>query len=289
VQDGCDNRCTFCITTVARGQGVSISAERILGEINAALEGGTQEVVLTGVHLGSWGQDLERSLHLRDLVEKILNEAPIVRLRLSSLEPWDLDEDFFALWQDERLARHIHLPLQSGSAATLRRMARKTTPKSFAKLVDAARIQIPNVAITTDVITGFPGETEQEFEASVDFVRQMEFAGGHVFTYSERPGTAASKMPDQVPHPIRKARNAVIRKVLENSAQKYRTHFVGEKLSVLWETASLNDSNQWLVSGLTDNYLRVTAQASRRIWNQITPVQLTGTREGGLIGQILRL
>jgi len=286
VQDGCDNRCTFCITTVARGQGSSIPTERILADINGALKGGSQEIVFTGVHLGSWGQDFEPPRHLRELVEFILAEAPIKRLRLSSLEPWDLDEDFFSLWQDERLARHLHLPLQSGCAATLKRMARKVTPESFAGLVEAARSQISNVAITTDVITGFPGETEQEFTESLGFVRQMNFAGGHVFTYSERPGTTAAKMPHQVPHPLRKERNAVMRDVFEQSAANYSAQFLGKELAVLWETATPSDPNGWLVSGLTDNYLRVTAQTPNRLWNQITLVELTGIEDKGMVGKI---
>ena len=225
--------------------------------------------------------------HLRDLVEIILTEAPIIRLRLSSLEPWDLDEDFFSLWQDERLARHLHLPLQSGSAATLKRMARKVTPAGFAGLVEAARAQIPDVAITTDVIAGFPGETEQEFAESLAFVRQMNFAGGHVFTYSERPGTSAAKMPYQVPHPLRKERNAAMRAVFEQSAAAYRRRFLGKELAALWETATPNDPNGWHVSGLTDNYLRVIAQSPVKLWNQITPVQLTGIEARGMVGKII--
>jgi threonylcarbamoyladenosine tRNA methylthiotransferase MtaB len=272
---------------VARGQGRSIPVERILADINAALEGGTQEIVLTGVHLGSWGQDFEQRRFLRDLVETILAQAPIIRLRLSSLEPWDLDEGFFTLWQDGRLARHFHLPLQSGSAAILKRMARKTNPDRFARLMEAARAQIPDVAITTDVITGFPGETESEFAESLDFVRQMNFAGGHVFTYSERPGTAAAKMSHQIPHPLRKERNAAMRGVFEQSAAAYRARFVGERLSVLWETAIPQEPDNWTLSGLTDNYLRVRAQAAQRVWNQITPVQLTGMIDGGMVGEIV--
>jgi len=289
VQDGCDNRCTFCVTTVARGRGLSVPTDRILMDINAALAGGTQEIVLTGVHLGSWGQDFENKRHLRDLVETVLEETSITRLRLSSLEPWDLDEDFFTLWRDERLARHLHLPLQSGSAATLKRMGRKTTPEGFARLVEAARSQIPDVAITTDIITGFPGETEAEFAESLVFVRKINFADGHVFTYSERPGTVAANMINQVLHPIRKSRNSAFRSVFEQSSAAYRARFVGERLSVLWEKAAPDDTDSWKVSGLTDNYLRVVAQSPQRMWNLITPVQLTGMGDGGMVGKIVGL
>ncbi|MEJ2709710.1 MAG: MiaB/RimO family radical SAM methylthiotransferase [Anaerolineales bacterium] len=290
VQDGCDNRCTFCVTTLARGAGRSLSIDDILAEIQAAIGGerqsAAQEVVLTGVHLGSWGQDLPGNLRLRHLVEAILEKSDLPRLRLSSLEPWDLDEDFFALWQDPRLCRHLHLPLQSGSAATLRRMARKTTPQSFADLVAAAKAAIPGVAITTDVITGFPGESQAEFEESLEFVRRMGFAGGHVFTYSARAGTAAARMEDQVPHPVRKQRNARMRAVLSESAAAYQAGFFGKTLPVLWESATSLDSKGWELSGLTDNYLRVHAKAPRRLWNQITPVHLIGTADGSLRGEI---
>jgi threonylcarbamoyladenosine tRNA methylthiotransferase MtaB len=299
VQDGCDNRCTFCITTVARGAGRSRPVADILADVRGALQSGdaapgheessgwaAREIVLTGVHLGSWGQDFSPPQHLRDLVRAILDETGTPRLRLSSLEPWDLDEAFFGLWQDPRLCRHLHLPLQSGCARTLRRMARKTTPRSFASLVAAARAAIPGVAITTDVIAGFPGETEAEFAESLAFVEAMDFAGGHVFTFSARPGTAAARMPDQVPVGIRKERNARLRDVLAESSSAYQQAFIGKTLPVLWESASALGPQSWDLNGLTDNYLRVSASASRHLWNQITPVRLTGVTDSGMLGQI---
>ena len=285
VQDGCDNRCTFCITTLARGAGRSRTIPEILADIHAAAAT-SQEIVLTGVHLGSWGQDLSPGLHLRHLVRAILDETDIPRLRLSSLEPWDLDDSFFELWREPRLCRHLHLPLQSGCAATLRRMARKTTPQSFAALAAAARAVMPEVAITTDIITGFPGESEAEFAESLEFVRSLEFADGHVFTYSARPGTAAARMPAQVPHPIRKERNAQMRAVLAQSAAAYQARFVGQVLPVLWEAASALGPQGWEVSGLTGNYLRVNAHTPQRLWNQITPVRLTGLSDNGILGRI---
>src|SRR5581483_9676306 len=204
-QDGCDNHCTFCITTVARGVSRSRPVADVVNDVQFALDGGSKEIVLTGVHLGSWGQDFNK--HLRDLVKAVLRETDVPRLRLSSLEPWDLDADFFALWEDPRLCQHLHLPLQSGCAATLRRMARKTTPASFRDLVADARQAMPDAAITTDVIAGFPGETEAEFAESLDFIREMNFAGGHAFTYSPRPGTGAARMGGQVRPEVRKERN----------------------------------------------------------------------------------
>jgi len=286
VQDGCDNRCTFCITTVARGSGRSRPVDEIVTDIQAALDGGTQEIVLTGVHLGSWGRDLVDRRRLPDLISAILARTSTPRLRLSSLEPWDLDAGFFSLWSDPRLCRHLHLPLQSGSGSVLRRMARKTTPGSFRKLVEAARAAIPQVAVTTDVITGFPGETEAEFAETLDFVRRMEFAGGHVFTYSERPGTAAARMGGQVPHEVRKERNAVLRHVFADAAETYRRTFLGRTLPVLWEATDRLDGTGWRLEGLTDNYLRISAIAPAPRWNRLDQVELVGMEADGLRGLI---
>jgi threonylcarbamoyladenosine tRNA methylthiotransferase MtaB len=285
-QDGCDNRCTFCITTLARGPGRSRPVEHILADVQAALDGDCQEIVLTGVHLGSWGQDFSPPSQLSHLVEAILQHSDAPRLRLSSLEPWDLDADFFRLWENPRLCRHLHLPLQSGCAATLRRMARKTTPGSFAALLAAVRSIVPEMAITTDVIVGFPGESEDDFAESMEFISQMGFARGHVFTYSARPGTAAARMPDQVPHAVRKERNAFARELLARSARLYQGGFLGRVLPVLWESATAFGPDGWQLCGLTDNYLRVSTQAPRHCWNRITPVQLVGIHEETLIGKL---
>ncbi|MFW6198462.1 MAG: MiaB/RimO family radical SAM methylthiotransferase, partial [Acidobacteriota bacterium] len=167
VQDGCDNRCTFCIVTRARGDGRSRPLDDVVAEIDGLVALGYREAVLSGVHLGSWGQDLDDGTDLSTLVAAILERTEIPRLRLSSLEPWDLDEEFFGLWQDPRLLPHLHLPLQSGCDLTLARMARNTTRAEFADLVDAARRAIPGVAVSTDVIVGFFGEDDAEFEDSL--------------------------------------------------------------------------------------------------------------------------
>jgi len=297
-QDGCDNHCTYCITTLARGKGRSQPVEAVRADVLAAFRGGAQEVVLTGVHLGSWGQDFDPPhgtstfggcpQRLSQLVQAILRETDIPRLRLSSLEPWDLDQEFFGMWQDPRLCRHLHLPLQSGCSATLRRMARKTTPEAFAALLSEARAAIPGVAITTDIMVGFPGEDEAEFAESLAFVQAMQFAAGHVFTFSERPGTAAVRLPGQVTHPVRKARSARMRTVLAESAAAYREAFVGCTLPVLWESTHGLGPQGWELSGLTDNYLRVTAHSPEPLWNCITPVTMTGTTDDGMLGQLTK-
>lgn len=283
VQDGCDNHCTFCVTTIARGEGRSRSVAEVILDIQAALRGGTKEIVLTGVHLGSWGQEFDK--HLRDLIKAILRETDVPRLRLSSLEPWDLDAEFFLLWKDKRLMPHLHLPLQSGCESTLKRMARKTTPATFRELVSAARQAISDVAITTDVIAGFPGETEEEFAASLGFVREMNFAGGHVFTYSPRPGTGAARMKGQIPPEVRKERNHILHAALDDAAKSYRQKFVGRTLPVLWESTSEMGEWGWRMEGLTGNYLRLNAFATSPRWNEIDLVKIEedGDRMSGVI------
>lgn len=285
VQDGCDNKCTFCVTTIARGSGHSRPLADVITDINSALAGESKEIVLTGVHLGSWGQEM--NVHLRDLVKAILRETDVRRLRLSSLEPWDLDADFFSLWNDNRLMPHLHLPLQSGSESTLKRMARKTTPASFRELVQAARAVMPDVAITTDVITGFPGETDEEFSETLNFVREMEFSGGHVFSYSPRPGTGAAKMRGQVKPEVRKMRNRILQDAIEESASQYRHRFLGQTMSVLWESTSEYGEYGWRMEGWTGNYLRISAAAPSPRWNEIDRVKLTEIGEGALRGEIL--
>jgi len=284
VQDGCNNRCTFCVTTIARGVGRSRSIPEVLADIRAAHS--SREIVLSGVHLGSWGHDLSPALNLSHLVQAILEQTIVPRLRLSSLEPWDLDSEFFQLWENPRLCRHLHLPLQSGSQETLRRMARKTTPQEFAGLVAEARNSIPDIAITTDIITGFPGESETEFNESLAFVNEINFAGGHVFTYSPRPHTAAARLPNQVEMAVRKSRNAQMREILALCAHEYQTRFIGQVVPVLWENALAFNPQGWEMSGLTDNYLRVSTKTPKHLWNKITPVRLISLGDRGLEGQI---
>lgn len=271
-QDGCDNKCTFCITTVARGESKSRPLADVIADINAALSGDSKEIVLTGVHLGSWGQEMH--VHLRDLVQAILRQTDVQRLRLSSLEPWDLDADFFSLWNDKRLMPHLHLPLQSGSGSTLRRMLRKTTPDSFRELVSAARNIMPDVAITTDIIAGFPGETDEEFAETLDFVKEIGFTGGHVFSYSSRPGTGAARMKGQVRPELRKKRNHILQDAIEESAKVYRQRFIGQRMSVLWESVTEYGEYGWQMEGWTGNYLRVSALSPAPRWNQVDEVKL---------------
>jgi len=299
IQDGCDNACAYCIVRTLRGRQCSRPRQEILHEIADLVRQGYHEVVLTGVHVGSYGQDSEDSLG--GLVRAILRHLPLERLRLSSIEPWDLvhadgeSEEhaggFFALWEDPRLCRHLHLPLQSGCDATLRRMNRYYTTAQYAGWVAQARAAIPGLALTTDVIAGFPGETEGEFSASLTFIEQMQFARVHAFSYSPRPGTLAAEMPDQIDLEVRQQRALQIREIGQRSGESFRRQFLGCTLPVLWEirhgVGGQIQSNRW--SGLTDNYIRVYAESGRDLANVLCPARFCALDGDGVRGEVLEL
>ncbi len=287
VQDGCDNFCTFCITRLARGKGRSQPLAAVLADVRAAVAGGAREIVLSGVHLGSWGKDLGEGYQLRHLIAAILADSDVERVRLSSIEPWGLDEEFFRLWENPRLCRHFHLPLQSGSARILRRMARKTTPQAYRRLVELIRGLVPGAAITTDIIVGFPGEDEGDFRESLDYVESIGFSGGHVFSYSLREGTAAARLREFVDGRTARARNAAMRAVLDASARSYREGFRGAEMEVLWESCDRYGADGWRLHGLTGNYIRVEATSPERMWNQISRVRLMEETGSGMVGELV--
>ncbi|HMQ53037.1 MAG TPA: tRNA (N(6)-L-threonylcarbamoyladenosine(37)-C(2))-methylthiotransferase MtaB [Anaerolineae bacterium] len=287
VQDGCDNRCTFCIVTIARGAGRSRALADVVTEVKRLVDLGYQEAVLSGVHLGSYGHDLGEAQGLQTLVRAILTETDLPRLRLSSLEPWDLEAGFFKLWQDKRLLPHLHLPLQSGCDATLRRMARRTSQAEFSRLVEVARATIPDLAITTDVIVGFPGETEAEFAASIAFVERMAFAKLHIFRYSRRAGTTAAKMRGQVPGQVQTERSRQMHELNSRLEDDFRRRFVGRTMPVLWESSEpYGFGRQW--SGLTGNYLRVVTQTPTGLdlRNLVIETDLIDTAPASLLGRL---
>ena len=288
IQDGCDNACTYCIIHVARGRQRSHPPDQVLAEIQGLLAAGHQEIVLTGVHIGAYGRDRgggDQDPDLWALVARILADTDVPRLRLSSIEPWDLPERVLSAWEDPRLCRHLHLPLQSGSDAILQRMARRYTTAEYARLVSAARAAIPDLAVTTDVIVGFPGETDAEFTESLAFVQEMEFARVHVFPYSLRPGTPAAGMADQIPPPVRAERARAMRTVAAASSRTFHRQFVGRTVEVLWESSRAGPGDPvW--SGLTDNYLRVRAASPQDLANRFTSARLMAVAGDGLMGEI---
>jgi threonylcarbamoyladenosine tRNA methylthiotransferase MtaB len=288
VQDGCDNRCTFCVTTIARGPGRSVPTSRLLDEVRELVKSGYREVVLSGVHLGSYGHDMGDRRGLKGLIEAILTTTGLPRLRLSSLEPWDLDTDFFEVFADPRLLPHLHLPLQSGCDQTLKRMARRTSRREYSQLVADARRARPDMAVSTDVIVGFPGESDQEFEESISFVEEMAFSRLHIFRYSPRDGTLAATMPAQVGGPVAQERSRRMHALGAELEQGFNSNLVGRTLGVLWETAEdLGDALRW--SGLTPNYVRTAAMTptDEDLSNRVTPTEIVEAVPGGLVGRIL--
>jgi len=287
VQDGCDNRCAFCIVTVARGEGRSRPGERVVAEVRDLAARGFREVVLSGVHLGSYGHDRGDRSGLARLVRRLLDETVIERLRLSSLEPWDLDAEFFGLFSDPRLLPHLHLPLQSGCDATLRRMARRTTRDEFSALLAAARAAVPDLAVSSDVMVGFPGESEAEFEQSVQFVEEAAFSRLHVFRFSPREGTRAATMPRQVPGHVAERRSRQVHELGARLERRFHESLVGRTVEVLWETAeTLDGRRRW--SGLTGNYARVLAWTGHEIdlTNEIRRASIVHPVPGAVLARL---
>ena len=287
IQDGCDNHCTFCVTHLVRGRSRSVSKERVLRDVQAAMRSGGNEIVLTGVNLGAWGLDMDPAEELADLIEFLLKETDIPRIRLSSLESWNLSDRFLRLWEDRRMCPHFHLPLQSGSDPVLKRMARRTTLKEFRSLVETALSINPDFAITTDVIAGFPGETDDEFAETLAFIESLPFAGGHVFPYSPRPGTAAARMKDQVPKSVQKERAKELRDLFEVKKEHFEESFIGSSQQVLWESARAVGADLWESHGLSGNYLTVKCLFQAPVRNRIDTVRLTARQDGVLVGEIV--
>jgi len=286
VQDGCDNFCTFCITRIARGAHRSQPEAEIFSDIESALNGGAKEIVLSGVNLGVWGKELIPRQSLAKLITHIIERYAPQRIRLSSLEPWDITDELLDVIGLPGFCQHLHLPLQSGSDAVLKRMGRRSSSGDFRSVIDRVRKKNSEIAITSDLMVGFPGESDEEFLSSREFVRSIDLAGGHVFSYSSRQGTAAEKMVGQVPSNIKKMRSIEVRNMLYESAEKYREQFLGRELSVLWER-SIEKIGIWDVSGLSDNYLRVEMRSMQNLYNQVTKVKIKGHNEQGLLAEDL--
>ena len=272
VEDGCNMRCSFCIIPSTRGRQRSRPLSEVVEEVRSLVESGYQEVVVTGVQISAYRSGEDR---LYELVRAILERTDVPRLRLTSIAPWDLDERLLELWSGRRLCRHLHLSLQSGSTATLRRMRRPYTAEGFLAMLERVRSAVPGVAITTDVIVGFAGETVEEFEESLATVEAARFAKAHVFPFSPRPGTEAADLPGQVHPEEKKARMERMLAVGERAERDFRLAHVGRRETVLWERGG---------QGLTDNYLRVLCHEG--VWNRFSEVEVVGLAEDGVIGRL---
>jgi threonylcarbamoyladenosine tRNA methylthiotransferase MtaB len=261
VQDGCRYRCTFCIVTVARGEERSRPVAEIVDEINTLVAQGVQEAALTGVHVGGYGSDLADGCDLYTLIKTILAETDLPRLRLASVEPWDLPENFFELFANPRLMPHMHLPLQSGADSVLRRMARRCKTGEFRELIAQARAVVPDFNVTSDIIVGFPGETEDEWQQTLDYVREIGFGHLHIFSYSPRAGTKAARLPGAVEKAVKQARSRELHALAAQMKRDTLARFVDREFEVLWEgDCEQQENGRWKISGYTPNYLRVIAE-----------------------------
>lgn len=267
IQDGCQNFCSYCIVPFVRSGETSEPSASIIDEIRQRTNEGYQEVVLTGTRVGGYYCE---GLGLQGLLQRILDETKIPGVRLSSLQPQEISPALIKLWRDSRLCPHFHLSLQSGSAGVLKRMNRRYTPDEYRQAVELIRKEVAGVAITTDVIVGFPGETDAEFEESLEFCKQMGFARIHVFSYSPRSGTAAAKMAGQVQDKVKKERSRKMLALAEESAHKFRESFTGELMDVLWEKQT--DDGDW--TGITGNYIRVFAKSDRNLSNKKSTIKI---------------
>jgi len=272
IQDGCNNRCSFCIIPFVRGRSRSAPIEQVLEQVGKLAEK-YKEVVLSGINLGRWGRELGR-IRLADLIRRVLNETPVERLRLSSVEPMDWSDDLLDLMaSSERIAKHVHAPLQSGSDTVLRRMHRKYRPHHYADRITKARAAMPNCAVGADVMTGFPGETDEEFEDSRVFIERLPFTYLHVFTYSERPGTPAADSPSQIPHEVRKHRTHILRELSARKNREFRMAMLGRTISAV----TIENGRV----ALSENYLKITLAPPREP-NRIIDVNVGGLTHDGL-------
>jgi threonylcarbamoyladenosine tRNA methylthiotransferase MtaB len=283
VQDGCNNRCTYCIVPYVRGKSRSRSIASVVEHVQRKVRAGFQEIVLTGIHLGDYHPEDDERRDLGDLIAALLRETGIPRIRVSSLEPEDFRLEWLELWQNPRMCRHLHLPMQSGSDAILRRMARRYNSERYRTIVTTARRLVPGIAISTDIITGFPGETDDDFEQTYQLAQELMFAKAHVFRFSARQGTAAARMRGQIKEEVKKARSHRLLALNDEHSRLFREQFLGETVQVLIEQFK---HDCW--EGLTDNYIRVEVHdlpEQTRDWqHELVKVRLTHLVDDGVYG-----
>jgi threonylcarbamoyladenosine tRNA methylthiotransferase MtaB len=266
VQDGCNNRCSFCIIPYVRGQSRSLKLDQVLREVDILVAKGYREIVLSGINLGRWGRELTPSTNFASMLRAILDRTQLEKLRISSVEPMDwTDEVIELVASSPRICKHAHVPLQSGSDKILRKMHRKYRPWHYADRIERIRRAMPDAAIGADVMVGFPGETDEEFEQTRAFVERLPFTYLHVFTYSSRPGTPSAEMPEQVPVQIARERNRVLRELIAKKKRIFMESFIGREV----EAITLTHFDGEYTEALTDNYLKLRLrgqhQCNRRV------------------------
>jgi threonylcarbamoyladenosine tRNA methylthiotransferase MtaB len=289
VQDGCDNRCSFCVIPYVRGQSRSLPMQQVIGEVKALVESGYREVVLSGINLGRWGRDFVSTPQtFENLVRAILAETSIEKLRISSVEPMDWSGELIALMSSSpRIAKHAHVPMQSGSDAVLRRMHRKYRPWHYREKLEKIWSAMPFAAIGADVMVGFPGERDAEFESTRRMVEELPLTYLHVFTYSARPGTPAAEMPAQVPARVARERNQILRELAAVKKLAFMRGFVGKTIEAITLNTSGADRDGDFTECLTDNYLKL------RLYGHYEPnlwlnVEVEDVVDGVLVGRCMR-
>ena len=278
IQEGCNQVCAYCIVPRVRGRERTVPPDRLVRQVAEQVEAGAKEVVLTGTQLGSYGYELDGA-DLASMIERVLAETEVPRLRVSSLQPQEIDARLLGLWSDQRLCPHFHLALQSGSDAVLSRMRRRYTAAEYLDAARRIRDAVPDASLTTDVIAGFPGETSSDFEQTYALCERVGFAAMHVFPFSVRPGTSAAHYGDQVAEDVKRERTNTLLDLSERLASAFRRGLEGSVRPVLWESRD-DSSGRW--TGLTDSYVRVACSSDRLLANEITQARL-GRLEGDVV------
>lgn len=283
IQEGCNQFCSYCIIPYARGPVRSRPQEEVLKEIQKLVSNGFKEVILVGIHVASYGIDLGNT-SLADLIIEVDKIDGVERIRLSSIEPMTLNQEFIdKIKGSQKLCHHFHISLQSGCNATLKRMNRKYTTSQFKSIADGLRAAFDDVAITTDIMVGFPGETDEEFDETINFVREVKFAEAHIFQYSQRRGTPAAKRPNQIPSDLKEKRSKIITAETTKTRNEFLDSFIGRTTRVLFE----QPANDGMFEGKTDNYITVHAQSDVNLNDQFRNVLIESRRDGIMIGKIV--
>jgi threonylcarbamoyladenosine tRNA methylthiotransferase MtaB len=283
IQDGCNNRCAYCVIPSVRGRGRSLPPDEVIASVRRYVEAGAREIVLSGINLASYGREFTPRIPLAAVVRRIIDETALEQLRFSSIEPQHITEDFVALVaSSQRIAPHFHAPLQSGSDRVLRGMHRWYRTEHYAARIELIRKMIPDAAIGADVIAGFPGETEADFETTAAFVRSMPFTYLHVFSFSARPGTEAAKLPSQIPAPVIRERARALRAIGQEKSSQFRVAQAGRPARAL----TLGRCEASWTEAITPNYLkvRIAGRGERNCWHE---VRVTANAEDALVSRPL--
>ncbi|MFC5703677.1 tRNA (N(6)-L-threonylcarbamoyladenosine(37)-C(2))-methylthiotransferase MtaB [Cohnella faecalis] len=289
IQEGCNNFCTFCIIPWSRGLSRSRKPESVLNQARALVASGYKEIVLTGIHTGGYGDDLE-NYRLANLLEDLDRIEGLERIRISSIEASQIDDDMIrVLKKSPKMCRHLHIPLQAGDDAILKRMRRKYTTAEFAEKIDRIKAAMPGVAITTDVIVGFPGETDEQFENGYRFMEQIGFSEMHVFPYSKRTGTPAARMDEQVDEELKHERVHKLIDLSERMQAEYGATWVGKVLDVIPEREAKGEEGKGVLSGHTDNYLHVVFKGDSALIGELCRVRVTDSGVNECTGELLEV